>query len=269
MGCGVWKNINKEREDFFKWIKFKVNDGGMVSFWHDPWCFCKPLANLFPNCYNLALNKRGTVKDFMVRSMIFSSWNIQPRRNLNDWEIEEMGRLLTSLEGYSLGKGGQPDEMIWLLDVDNGFSVKSMFDGLCPSNQRLFPGTCVWNPEIQSKVSFLLCELWWNRAPTIDNLIKTGMLIPNWCCLCIDGAESVNHLFIHSTWASYYWHFFMSRFGVSWASPNSFRCFLGCRPGQDLGVRSQLWRKMWVMLSAAVCWAIWEERNSRIFEGKA
>lgn len=69
MGCFVWKSISKGKEDFFKWLRFKVNDGGMVRFWHDPWCFRDPLAVIFLNCYNLVVNKRGTVKEHMIRSM--------------------------------------------------------------------------------------------------------------------------------------------------------------------------------------------------------
>lgn len=46
--------------------------------------------------------------------------------------------------------------MIWVLDEDNGFSVKFMFEALRPPNQLSFLGDCVWNPAIQSKVAFLL-----------------------------------------------------------------------------------------------------------------
>lgn len=94
------------------------------------------------------------MKEFMIRSRSLCLWNIQPRRNLNDWEIEEMGRLMMSLDGYTLGDREQQDVMIWILDVDNEFSVKTMYDGLCTSNHCLFPRTCVWNPTIQSKASF-------------------------------------------------------------------------------------------------------------------
>lgn len=139
IGCCVWKNISKGKDDFFHWIRFKDNDGGRVRFYLDPWCFRDPLAIIFPNCFNLAVNKRGTVKEHMKRSGSICSWNIEPRRNLNDWEIEEMGRLMESLERYELRGRGQSDEMIWILDEDNGFSVKSMSEALRPSNQLSFP----------------------------------------------------------------------------------------------------------------------------------
>lgn len=47
-----------------------------------------------------------------MRIRVLCSWNIQPRRCLNDWEIEEMGRLLELLDGYSFGERDMSDEMI-------------------------------------------------------------------------------------------------------------------------------------------------------------
>lgn len=71
-----------------------------------------------------------------------------------------MGQLLVLLDGYALGDADVHDEMIWLLNEDYGFSVKSMFDLLALSKQYFFPWNCLWNPVIQTKASFLLWELW-------------------------------------------------------------------------------------------------------------
>lgn len=113
-GCSLWNNICKGADLFFRFVKFKVNKGDRVSFWHDRWCERVCLRTLFPGCYVIAGNKRGTVADHMIRSKSLCSWNIQPRRNLNDWEIEEMGRLLNLLESYVLGERDLTDEMLSL-----------------------------------------------------------------------------------------------------------------------------------------------------------
>lgn len=178
-----------------------------------------------------------------------------------------MGRLLDLLERYAIGERDVNDEMLWGLDEEKGFSVKSMYEELsCPS-QLSFPGECVWNPLIQLKVSFLMWELCWNRAPTIDNLIRRDMYIPNWCCLCKADAESTSHLFLHCPWVRYFWDHFISRFGVCWVQPDSLKNLLCWWPKQDLGLHKKGGKKMWGLILAALCWAIWEERNRRIFEG--
>lgn len=77
----MWKSISMGKENFF-W--FKINNGERVRYWVDPWCDRRPLAMVFLSCFNLTVNKGGLVKDHIIRSRVFCSWNIQPRRCLND-----------------------------------------------------------------------------------------------------------------------------------------------------------------------------------------
>lgn len=204
-----------------------------------------PLASLFLDCYNLAVNKWGTVKNHMRRSSSFCSWNIHPRRNLNDLETEEMGRLLELMDCYSLGGVDLPDEMIWILDEKNRFSVKSKYKVLAPSNKTFSRGVCLESRNSnQCFFSFLLWELWWNRVPMIDNLIRRGLIIPNWCCLCVADAKSADHLFLHCSWVMHFWTYVLHRFGVLWAQPDSIKNLLSCWPNRGLGVRPSLCRQM-------------------------
>lgn len=108
--------------------------------------------------------KGGSVRDHIIRTRSFCLWNIQPRKNLNDWEIEEVGRLMDLLERYSLGARDSSDEMVWALDEEQGFSVKTMYDGLICAGLPSFPSKCVWNLLIQIKASFLLWELRWKSS---------------------------------------------------------------------------------------------------------
>lgn len=65
-GCGVWKDIYKGMESFSRLISFRVHNGEMMGFWQDPWCTCDPLCFLFPECYDLAIDKWGLVKDHLI-----------------------------------------------------------------------------------------------------------------------------------------------------------------------------------------------------------
>lgn len=56
-GCGVWKIISMGKEHFFRFVRFKINNGERVCFWLDPWYDRRPLALLFPSCFNLAVSK--------------------------------------------------------------------------------------------------------------------------------------------------------------------------------------------------------------------
>lgn len=83
-----------------------------------------------------------------------------------------MGRLLEVLDSYTVGDSDFEDEMIWIWDEEGGFSVKSMYENLCLQKPEWSPRICAWNPLIQLKVAMLVWKLWWDRAPTIDNLIR-------------------------------------------------------------------------------------------------
>lgn len=51
----------------------------------------------------------------MIRTRGFCSWNMHLRRNLNNWEVEDMERLL---DGYRLGDIERP----WMLDEDKDYT---------------------------------------------------------------------------------------------------------------------------------------------------
>lgn len=113
-----------------------------VQFWTDPWCSRVALYMLFSVFYSLAKGKSDSVKDCMIRSRAFCSSNVRLRRYLNDWETEDMGKLLEMLENYSLGDRDMEDERVWVLDESNGFSVNSSpvhMEFYCPVNDILLP----------------------------------------------------------------------------------------------------------------------------------
>lgn len=119
MWCSLWKSISTGEESLFRHIRYKINNGERVHFWLNPWCERECLTSLFPNCYALAECKRGSVKDHMIKTWSFCLWNIQPKRNLNDWEIEEMNCLLALLECCTIGDWEATDEMVWVLEEEN------------------------------------------------------------------------------------------------------------------------------------------------------
>lgn len=66
-------------------------DGALL----DPW-WRKP-----PHIFCLARNKDGRVSDFWVYGENTGSWNVNLRKRLNDWEVEEIGNLLRIIDPIS------------------------------------------------------------------------------------------------------------------------------------------------------------------------
>lgn len=149
---------------------------------------------------------------------------------------------------------------------EKGSQLKLCTMPCAPPTSFSSPGKCVWNNLIPLKISFFLWELWRDRAPTINNLLARGLIIPNWCSMCKSDAESLGHLFIHCSWVSHIWRFFLDHFGVGWTQPASVRSLLSCWHAQYIGLA--LGRRMWLLISSTICWVIWEERNGQVFEDK-
>lgn len=160
-----------------------------------------------------------------------------------------MGCLLELLDRYCIGGADQHDEMVWCLEEENGFIVKSMCKVLGTSTSVSFPRKCVWNLNMQLRDSFLMWELWWNMILTLDNLRSGGMYLPSWCCLCKGEGESAAYIFLHCSWTVPIWSHFINRFGVAFIT------------------WTRLGREMWLLVPAATCGAIWDECNMRSFEG--
>lgn len=68
---------------------------------------------------------------------------------------------------------------LWLLDEDEGFSVKSLYSALAHCEAISFPSRFIWNNIIPPKISFFTWLLWWDHILTLDNLIRGGLIIPN------------------------------------------------------------------------------------------
>lgn len=155
-----------------------------------------------------------------------------------------MGQLLELPENHDLGDMELKDEMVWKLDEEKGFFMKSMYGALCSTKGYVALGRCVWNNLIPLKVSFLLWEVWRDRALTIDNMIARGLVIPNWCCKCKEAAESSSHLFIHCPVVAKLWILFLVHFGVSWVQPSCARGLLTSWSAQSIRGGSALARSM-------------------------
>lgn len=129
-GCGLWKGISEDTDVFFSHVKFKVNKGHRIKFLANVWYSREPLKVLFPSYYILATSKEGTVQKHMIRSRAFCSSDLKPKKNLNDWEIKEIGRLMDILKRYQVGDPDKEDDLIWIRDEDRGFLVLKFFDSI-------------------------------------------------------------------------------------------------------------------------------------------
>lgn len=81
--------------------------------------------------------------------------------------------------------------------------------------------------------------------------------------LCPREEESVDHPFVHCALVHEVWSFFLSYLNTYWSFPFQFSELILRWWIRDLDSLPTI---LWSSLPGAICWGIWKERNSRIFE---
>lgn len=107
-GISIWRNIDSLWPVFSQHIDFKTGNGRKISFWQDKWLGHLPLRELFPVIYRLVLDKEFTV----AQCWEDNSWNIKLRRDINDWELNEVPEFFSILP-ISVSLTSNEDRLIW------------------------------------------------------------------------------------------------------------------------------------------------------------
>ncbi|WMV13603.1 hypothetical protein MTR67_006988 [Solanum verrucosum] len=99
----LWKSIRIFWQILSNQLTVKVRNGKKTSFWVDKWMGTASLKDLFPNIFVLAQHQQKTIAEMWSPQ----GWNMILRRNLNDWEIPRMIKLLKlpeSSRGIQIGR---------------------------------------------------------------------------------------------------------------------------------------------------------------------
>lgn len=88
------EGVRKGWDPFNRLISFEVGVGDHVRFWEDKWCGEMELRRTFPNLYNIAVNQEELVSSILVVEEGRVTWNPLFRRDLHDWEIDQLFEML-------------------------------------------------------------------------------------------------------------------------------------------------------------------------------
>lgn len=149
------------------------------------------------------------------------------------------------------------------------FSVKSCYDFFNTAPQASGPWKEVWYNGTPPRVQFFLWTLAWDRISTMDMLRRKAFFLTSVCALCYQDAESSSHLFIHCPFSWEVWCGMASDFGVPFLSPLDLSTLSAPLLSWRLQAFSALGKRIWKLVLAAVCWALWRERNNWVFRGHA
>ncbi|RVW61029.1 hypothetical protein CK203_045822 [Vitis vinifera] len=166
----------------------RKEEGGVpmkVRFWKNKWCGNNTLHDSFPSLFALVVSKDAWVADCWDSLGEEGGWNPRFSRSFNDWEVEAVVRLLSTLQGKRLV--------------------------VVP-----FPWNIIWSPCVPTKVGFFAWEASWRKVLTLDQLKRRRWNLANRCFLCCAEKKTINHILIHCSKARVLWDLVFTLFSVNW-----------------------------------------------------
>lgn len=100
-GVGVWRSIRKLWEVFSQHTHLIAGDGQHISFWREKWIGNSSLMVAYPNVFQIAREPNSTIQQYREGN----SWTFILRKNIEDWEIEELVSLLAALHSVAINSG--------------------------------------------------------------------------------------------------------------------------------------------------------------------
>ena len=252
-------------------VSFKVGNGKKVRFWEDKWLGNNTLQELHPSLFRLSVLKSKPISDFLdgptTQVQGSTSWNFHFPRNLLDREITKLQGLLHSLEKIRLCSTVE-DRRVWLANSSGIFSCKTAFASLRGDNSLPlnYPAKSIWKLRIPIKVKIFIWLLVSDKISVHTNLQKRRpyhYLSPGWCVMCKKDNETIDHLFLTCDFSLRPWGKILQEFGRDWVIPRFATDLLSLGQGFLLQKKEKI---LWKLAITATFWAIWLERNHRIFE---
>lgn len=135
----------------------KVQTGTRIKFWMDLWIGERPLADAFPDLFNISTTKKATVADCWNSSE--NDWDLGFRRGLFDWEVDSWMNLIHIIDVVRIGEG--EDRVSWSIGKRGSFSTRSarlkMVECI-PSLKSPLIST-IWNFKAPKKIKVFLWSL--------------------------------------------------------------------------------------------------------------
>ena len=243
----------------------QVGDGEATYFWHDVWIQDKPLKTTFPRLFRKAYLPHATVAAMRSRVNGEWDWKIPWNSPLRPRDQADWNSLLELLESLSL-KDDQKDRLVWLLDKSESFTVNSFYLEISRKLQPLLQDTShkLWKGLVPFRIEIFF---WLVLLGKINTKVKLAShnIIPLSdlsCSLCNINPEDTSHLFLHCPFAQSLWNWWCSLWGISWVWPFSIEA---AYTQWKFPTKNKFFQKIWNAAFQVIIWALWKERNSRVF----
>ena len=274
---GTWAHLlrsdaetSKMRSIIEEGMIMKIGNGNSVRFWHDRWCEVGILKRAFPRLYTISLQKNLKVSQMGEWQDDVWSWHLTWRRNLLEWEREEVQRIRIIIQQIIPDRGTE-DSVVWKHSGSMIYPTKiigeKMLDDRVPILSKAVINY-VWHSFIPPRAHLSIWLAYLERLKTGDFLLEKGIIDPQRasCPFCNRVTESNEHILFTCSFSWKSWMAILKWWGLSAVFQN--RCANFSVEWLGL-VKGKKYQRLWGMVLGCVIWSIWYERNKIKFERKA
>jgi hypothetical protein len=249
----IWSDLLNVRDIYLQRRNMNVGNGQKTLFWKDKWLYNDSLEVLFPDLFDMCLQKNISVDKVKQNHNVvtFSRWLVDKWRT--DWS-----NILHDVSMFCFST--REDKVSWKFGQKGVFSVKSLYNALTTNESGRYYKQ-VWRGKIPEKIKFFLWLALNNAILTKDNMIKRNWKGEPTCYFCPQ-SETVSHLLFQGSTAKVVWATIAICFGATNVPRTLDQCWVWCERWLPAG------KKFHTAGIAAICWAIWKARNKVCFENK-
>ncbi|KAJ3685462.1 hypothetical protein LUZ61_014626 [Rhynchospora tenuis] len=249
-GSFFWKELRRLRYLFQLSTNATIANGATISFWYDDW-MGKRLAYFLPG-------HTKPTKPLLLLQQARSDW-FGCFQTPHNFQIQQARDFISQLN-----MEGEGDRLRWRWSSSGEFSVSSVYKALTTAGKTRFKVEMIWKIKVPPSIKLFLFFLAHDKLSTQENLLKRHLFIPIGCKLCQNPAvETAEHLFFKCPMAvqlftdlTRIWGSLQLRTGTSLL--DTLQCSF-----QRIGKEN-----FTAVIFATALYALWIERNNRIFRDK-
>ncbi|KAJ4805083.1 RNA-directed DNA polymerase (Reverse transcriptase)-related family protein [Rhynchospora pubera] len=246
MGSFFWIDLQTLRLLFQLSTRVLLHTGFNTSFWFDNWAG-RPLIFMHKN----------HVKPPRARITFTSAMSSLPQLIPRPCDMETQW-VIDGIPSHLQSAGG--DTIFWRWSANGLFSVSSTYMALSKAGKFVSPHNILWKIKIPPNIKLFLYLLLNDRILTQSQLAKRNIAFTPGCSMCNALMEDSLHLFVMCPYVCELWNILRFSLHLQQFS-NSHSCKL------SLLKTMQRFKDNPASLVyfASALWAVWIERNNRVF----
>jgi hypothetical protein len=244
-----------------------IGNGKTASFWQSNWLGGTALCVRFPSLFRFSARKQRSVAE----ALALDRWVLDLRRAPIAAIATDFIVLWREINNTGIALVDScPDSISWILSPNGVYTAKSAYRVQFEGRQLSLLPSLVWDAWAPAKCKLFAWLLLQNKLWCSDRLMRRAWPNCYFCPLCIRHLETAQHLFLDCPFARLLWASVASWMHCSGLAPRVWSNETSMQGTWSAMIQAteETHRGGVQSIIILVNWALWKERNNRVFKDK-